>query len=399
MNDMTRRRFLIKAGMASGAGLAAAGGLITFEELTRRSAASPPAPAGTGILVVLTLYGGNDGLNTVVPYADPAYASARQTLAYKPDEVLKLDDTLGLNPMLKGTQALWAQHKVAIVRGVEYPNPDFSHFRSMDIWQTASPDQPIQTGWIGRWLDATGADPLHAINVGSVLPPLAIGARTSAVSLQTTGSSPLPAIAESAITGLGVAGPGDSTTTSYVTASFRAERTAAQTLSKLPTDTSPTGTDLQKQLDLVARCIKAGVPASVYSVDLGNFDTHADEKGTHETQLADLDTSVSQFMTQLDGDPRRNDVVLLVYSEFGRRVTMNASNGTDHGSSGPVFVIGDRVKGGFYGEQPSMTNLDNGNLRSSVDFRSVYGEMLHRVLGADPQQILSATKPELGVLA
>ncbi|MDP9116003.1 MAG: DUF1501 domain-containing protein, partial [Actinomycetota bacterium] len=375
-------------------------------------AQATPLAAGAKVLVLVTLYGGNDGLNTVVPYADPAYHAARPQLAYSAGEVIKLDDTLGLNPGMKGLAGLWQNKQLAIIRGVDYPNPDFSHFRSMDIWQTASPDAPINTGWIGRWLDATGDDPIRAVNVGSVLPPLAVGTKCAAAALPLGNARPLPTDLAAAFTGLGRTDPADTTIQTMVTSSYRAERTVAATFAPVldPQAATP-GTDaqsaagsgggsssLKQQLDVVSRCVKAAVPTTVYSVDLGGFDTHADEKGTQQTQLTVLDAALTGFLHDMSTDPRGQGVVVLVYSEFGRRVAANASQGTDHGSAGPVLVAGLPVHGGFYGEQPSLTDLSNGNLKSSVDFRTVYAEVLHRVLGADPHQIVGSTKPELGFL-
>src|SRR6476660_5476538 len=158
MDTVTRRRFLIASGVTGGVALATGSGLVTWHELSQR-AGSDPQPVGSKILVLVTLYGGNDGINTLVPYADPAYHDARPELAYAEGEVLHLDASVGLNPAMKGMATLWREGRLAIVRGVGYPHPDHSHFRSMDIWQTASPDTPITTGWIGRWLDATGAHP------------------------------------------------------------------------------------------------------------------------------------------------------------------------------------------------------------------------------------------------
>jgi uncharacterized protein (DUF1501 family) len=312
---------------------------------------------------------------------------------------------------MTGMAGLWQHKQLAIVRGVDYPNPDFSHFRSMDIWQTASPAAPVNTGWIGRWLDATGDDPIRAVNIGSVLPPLAVGARCTAAALPLGTSRPIPATVASAFTGLSHTDPADTLTDGLVSRSYQAERTVAATFGKVldpnasgPGDTpSPAGSaggsaSLKQQLDVVARCIKAGVPTTVYSVDLGGFDTHADEKAAQQSQLGILDGSLSGFLNEMAADPRGRGVVVLAYSEFGRRVAANASQGTDHGSAGPVFLAGAPVRGGFYGEQPSLTDLDNGNLKSSVDFRTVYGEVLHRVLGADPTPILGPTSPELGLL-
>jgi len=413
MDTMTRRRFLIASGAVGGAAILAGGATISWRELAA-GARSNPLPAGAKVLVVLTLYGGNDGLNTVIPYADSAYHDARPELAYSPDEVIKLDDALGFNPAMKGLAGLWHAKQLAVINGVDYPNPDFSHFRSMDIWQTASPTEPVPTGWIGRWLDATGDDPLRAVNVGSVLPPLAVGTKCTAAALPLGAARPLPADFAAAFTGLGQRDSTDTAEDGMVTASYLAERSVAQTFQPIlsaggaapgPDMQSPAGSgggnnNLAQQLDVVARCVKAGVPTRVYAVDLGGFDTHADEKGTQQTLLGTLDSALTSFLNTMSADPRGRGVVVLAYSEFGRRVGANASQGTDHGSAGPVFVAGAPVNGGrFYGEQPSLTNLDMGNLKYTVDFRTVYGEVLHRVLGADPQQVLGYSHNELGFVA
>src|SRR6478609_3269378 len=183
--------------------------MISWRTLADRAAADP-LTVGTKILVIVTLYGGNDGLNTVIPYQDSAYHDARASFGDTMDEVLRLDDTLGLNPAMKGTAGLWSAGQLAVVRGVGYPQPDRSHFRSMDIWQTASPAAPVNTGWIGRWLDSTGDDPVRAVNIGSVLPPLAVGANSAAAALPLGHETRLPADLETALRGLGTPDPSDS---------------------------------------------------------------------------------------------------------------------------------------------------------------------------------------------
>ncbi|MBV9592638.1 MAG: DUF1501 domain-containing protein [Actinobacteria bacterium] len=412
MDTLTRRRFLVASGVAGGAALAAGAGAVTWSQLHQR-ATSDPLPSGAKILVIVTLYGGNDGLNTVIPYADNAYHDARPDLAYAESDVIHLDGSLALNPAMTGLAKLWSTKQLAIVRGVGYPKPDHSHFRSMDIWQTASPDEPVNTGWIGRWLDAGGDDPIRAVNIGSVLPPLAVGAKATAATLPLGRTKPLDPALTSALTGLGTSAPSDSPSEQMVCAAYRAERQVATTFAKVldPNANDPNADpqsaagsaggqgSLKEQLDMVARCIKAGVPTAVYSVSLGGFDTHADEKGTQQTQLGVLDAAVSGFLTEMAADPRGAGVVLLAYSEFGRRVAANASQGTDHGTAGPVFVAGSSVKGGFYGSQPSLTDLDDGDLKSSTDFRLVYGELLAKVLGTDPARVLGSERPALGLIA
>lgn len=403
MNTLTRRRFLQCSGVVGGAALLAGSAAVTREELMGHAAARPLA-SGAKVLVVLTLYGGNDGLNTVIPYADAAYHDARPELAYTPQEVIHLDDRLGLNPALKGLASQWRAGRLAIVNGVDYPNPDYSHFRSMDIWQTASPGEPVATGWIGRWLDATGDDPVRAVNIGSVLPPLAVGSRCTAAALSPGGNQPLPRDFAAAVTALAGSDPADSPQDAMVCECYRAERTVATTFAGVKSGVkSGAGTDaasLAAQLTEVGQCVKAGVPTRVYSVQLGGFDTHADEKGTQQALLGTLDSALSSFLDSMAADPRGRGVVVLAYSEFGRRVAANASQGTDHGSAGPVFVAGVPVRGGrCYGEQPSLTDLDDGNLKYTVDFRTVYGELLDRALGADPQRVLGLRHTDLGFLA
>jgi uncharacterized protein (DUF1501 family) len=411
MDTLTRRKFLIASGVTGGAALAVGASAVTWEQLHKRAAVDA-LPTSSKILVIVTMYGGNDGLNTLIPYADSAYNSARPTLAYADSEVLHLDSSLGLNPAMTGFAKLWQAKQLAVVRGVGYPNPDHSHFRSMDIWQTASPAEPVNTGWIGRWLDATGDDPVRAVNIGSTLPPLVVGSRAAAASLDVGKSTPLSPELAAALSGLAAPSSGDSTPIGLVRASYSAEGKVAATFGAVldPSAAASPGTNtttassgggqdnLKGQLDLVGRCIKAGVPTTVYSVSLGGFDTHADEKGTQQTQLGVLDAAVSGFLSDMAGDPHGRNVVLLAYSEFGRRVVANASQGTDHGTAGPVFVAGVPVKGGFYGEQPSLTDLNDGDLKASTDFRAVYSELTSSVLGTDPARVLTGAPAPLGFI-
>lgn len=410
MDTITRRRFLIASGVAGAAGLAAGAAAMSPGVLAGH-AVDNPLPADAKVLVLVTLYGGNDSLNTVIPAADHAYQDARPDLAYAEKEVLPLGDGLGLNPAMKGMARLWKDKRLAIVRGVGYPKPDFSHFRSMDIWQTASPADPVPTGWIGRWLDATGDDPVRAVNIGSVLAPAAVGARCTAAAVDASGGSRLPTAFASTVAQLGDAQAGEPAELAAVRTSYRNERTVAKALAPVlgPTSTSGTGNAasgnsgqssnaLAQQLEFVGRCVKAGVPTRVYLVSLGGFDTHADEKGTQQQLLGTLDAAVADFVNDMAGDPKGRGVVVMAYSEFGRRVAGNASDGTDHGTAGSLFVAGTPVAGGFYGEQPSLTDLDDGNLKSTVDFRAVYGEVLESALGTDPGKVLDTVPTRLGFL-
>jgi uncharacterized protein (DUF1501 family) len=399
MPDLSRRKFLIASAGLSAAGLLSGACAVSWPDLMREAKQRPLAE-GSGVLVIVTLYGGNDGINTVIPYADNAYHDARPELAYAPGDVLPLDDQLGLNPALKGLAQQWNNRKLAIMRGAGYPQPDHSHFRSMDIWQTASPAEPVSTGWIGRWLDATGNDPLRAVNVGSVLPPLAVGEKCTAAALSPSGVPESTDKFAATMDALGADDPNDTPAMAAVCDAYRATRTTDTTFGpiKPPREEGEKRNSLADQLGMVADAVKAAVPTRVYAVQLGGFDTHADERGTQQRQLQTLDEAVTPFLAQMAGDRYGKNVVLLAYSEFGRRVKANASQGTDHGTAGPVFVAGAPVKGGFYGDEPSLTDLENGDLKATTDFRDIYFELLSQTLQTDPTPSVGTGRRSLGFL-
>ena len=422
MDTLTRRKFLLASGVTGATALAAGGVALTLSEL-HKAAAADPLPSGAGILVLLTLYGGNDGLNTVIPAAEAAYQSARPGMSYQPHEVLDLGDGLGLNPAMTAMHDLWKGGKLAIVRGVGYPQPNHSHFVSMDIWQTASPTEPGTSGWLGRWLDAQPDDnlrALRAVSLGGVLPPLLAGTKTAGSALPL-GRFNLPkGAAGTTLRALGDPSAQDCPNAAYaardtadlytVSAAFAPSLSAHATMSGTPTDGSSAaagkatakakakttaGGTLAQQLDLVAACIESSVPTRVYAVSLGGFDTHSAEKGTQGTLLGEVSDAIAAFQQRIAAGSRAKDVVMVAYSEFGRRVAANANDGTDHGTAGPVFVVGESVHGGFVGEQPSLTDLDAGDLKFHTDFRSVYATMLDKVLGTDPASVLGGSFPTL----
>jgi uncharacterized protein (DUF1501 family) len=404
---ITRREFVL-GGL--GAGVAGAAGLVFARQsgdpatppAPQGSASVPPVVAGTsltdGILVLLTLYGGNDGLNTVIPYEDGSYLGGRSALGYQPEQVLPIGDGLGLHPNLTGLKSLWDAKRLAIVRGVGYPNPNRSHFRSMDIWQSAVPDEQVVTGWVGRWLDVTGNDPLRAVSIGGSLPRI-FGGEKAAGAAVPVGELTLPGTPalRSAYAAMAQPSAGTSPLAARVAQSGKDLLTVDDAIShmlagqpandEIAGSTSLEGTgganSLTPQLELVARLVKAGSPTRVYGVSLGGFDTHANEKETHARLLGDVDEAVSAFFRSLEGSPQGAKVVLVAYSEFGRRVAANGSNGTDHGTAAPVFVVGTRVKGGFYGDNPSLTDLDSGDLKFTTDFRSVYATLLEQLVGVE----------------
>jgi uncharacterized protein (DUF1501 family) len=408
MNILTRRRFL----QASvGAALVAAAGEIGWLELADRTR-THPLPPDAGVLVLVTLYGGNDGLGTVVPAADPAYQDARPDLAYAEHEVLDLGEGLGFNPGLAGLKRQWDAGTLAVVRGVGYPQPDHSHFRSMDIWQTASPEHPTGTGWIGRWLDGAGRDPLSAVSLEPVLPPLLAGATTAGATLPVSGLALPRGPLGTAFAALGAPADGEPELQAVAARAVADLHRTVDTLGPAldggdepdarvaggATAPDAPGGALAAQLGAVARCVEAGAPTRVYSVSLGGFDTHADERSTQQRLLTEVDAAVAGFLERMAGSDRGRRVVVTVYSEFGRRVAANANEGTDHGTAGPVLVAGSGVRGGFVGDQPSLTDLDAGDLKPSTDFRDVYASLLAGVLETDPEPVLGAGRSTLPLL-
>ena len=402
LDGLTRRGFLRASGVVGATALLAGTAGCTWNDVTR-AASQNPLPSGTPVLVLVTMYGGNDWLNTVIPVDDPAYHDARPDMSYTHGEVLALDGSTGLNPGLKNLSTLWSSKKVAIMRGVGYPNPDRSHFRSMDIWQTGSPSTPLTTGWLGRWLDQVkDTEPLLGLNIGPVLPVLAVGAQRTfaALSVKEKGAAPLAPV----MAALSTPDSADTTAQRIVASSYaavgRVRDDVVTHLSdvSLPDEITDDGS-LKSQLLTVAACIRLGAPTRCYTVSMGGFDTHAGEKSTQQQLLSTFDSAVQEFRKAMDGSPRAGDVVLVAYSEFGRRVKANASLGTDHGTAGDVLVVSDRVTPGFHGDQPSLTDLDQGDLKASQDFRSLYAELLTKVLSADPTPVIGSSITASGVLA
>ena len=390
--EFDRRRFLQWTGASVFAAMASQ---LSLESLAT-AATTSPLPAKTPILVLVTLYGGNDGLNTVVPYTNPVYKSVRSNIALSPSQVLPFSDSLAFNSSMPMVRDLFGRRKVAIVQGVSYPNPSLSHFSSMAIWQTASLTG-LASGWIGRWLDKQPHSPFNAIGVGSTLPPAFVGEQTVA-SMVDVGGLQLPwGPVATVLPRLGAPSQSDVTLEAAAATSISDLYSTAKRIGPhMPK--SPSGSWIQQQLSLVSALINANVPTRVWEVNLSSFDTHTGEVGDQNSLLADVDTAIGDFMTRISAGSRSNDVTVMIYSEFGRRVASNASDGTDHGTSAPVFLIGNRVKGGLYGEQPSLKRLDpNGNLRVTTDFRAIYGGLLHDVLETPVGDIIPSWHGALSV--
>ncbi len=361
--------------------------------------------ANENVLVVIQLTGGNDGLNTVIPYADPLYAKNRILLRIAEQDVIKIDDHVGLHPSLAGFGELLEDDQLAVVQGVGYPNPDRSHFRSMDIWHSAAPaDLSPRTGWLGRMLDAKESNTLRdaaAIHLGANELPLALVARETAVPsidsldafrLRTSGG----ALSTDALRELAqLPTAGNSSLAQFIQRSTLSALDSSQRVqASLGEKESPTkypAFGLAEKLELVAQLIDAGMETSIYYVELTGFDTHASQRDAHAALLKELGDSTAAFVNDLKARGQQDRVLVMSFSEFGRRVRENASAGTDHGAAAPMFLAGAPVQAGAIGAHPSLSDLQAGDLKFHTDFRNVYAGVLDGWLGCDSKQILGAS--------
>lgn len=398
-DDLTRRRFL--QGMLATAGAAA----LLDAPFARAAAAATPLAANEGVLVVIQLGGGNDGLNTVVPVADPAYAAVRPVVRVASGSHALGTTGFALHPALTRLAARFAAGKVAIVNGVGNPAKDLSHFSSMSSWMAGSASSSRTTGWLGRFVDTLpdGATGLRAVSVGSTTPLHLIGASSHAVSIggpmppygsNTSAAWRQPTYESVAATGYFPTGLSD-LADEIAGLETRMIEVGREVSTVAWDHTLPSG-DLVPSLDTAARLINLNLGPRVVSVSSrGNFDTHAGQLPAHRERLADLDAAIEHFYSVLS-PTFAGRVTLMTFSEFGRRAHDNGAGGTDHGTSAPMLIIGDRVAGGLYGTMPSLTDLDvNNNMAVTVDFRSVYASVLRGWLRASPAPIMGATYPTL----
>ena len=347
------------------------------------------------ILVVLQLGGGNDGLNTLVPHGEDAYHRARPTLALPKARVLPVNGEVGFNDRLEGLMDLYDDGQVAVIQGAGYPNPDRSHFRSMEIWQTASDaDEYLGHGWIGRYFDAACAGscpPQVGVAVGE-RPQAFEGVEGLGIAFDqphTFGFQEGPGMAtEDSFAALNAPAPGRNATLDFLrhTASnaimsAREVREAAEHGGFEPARSG-------NPLLTVASLIRGGLDTRVYYVSVGGFDTHAGQAIQHDRLLEQVGGALQAFQRQLKRDGTAERVMTLVFSEFGRRLAENGSEGTDHGAAAPMFLIGEHAVPGLHGVYPSLTDLDNGDLKYTVDFRRVYATVLEDWLEADSAQVL-----------
>ncbi|MBX3357961.1 MAG: DUF1501 domain-containing protein [Phycisphaeraceae bacterium] len=429
----TRRQFLVR-------GVTLASTAAFVPAFLQRSAFGLPhaAPGATSIpgvpeeriLVVVQLSGGNDGLNTVIPYGNPVYYKARTSIGVPENKVLKLGKSsgVGLHPQMRGLQAMHDDGMLAIVQGAGYPNPNRSHFKSMDIWHTAD-TSGTGAGWIGRYMDAeccghgkgesgtpdkpSEPDPQAGIAIGRDAPLAMQGLIAKPVAFENTdlfrwmGRDVHKSLTKpyDEITRAGIAEDVNPNTNAgflmrtALDAQVSSEqiRKAVATKSLVPYP----GTDLGRQLAMVGSMIRAGLRTRVYYVSMGGFDTHAQqggENGRHANLLGQVAGAIKAFYDDLKAQGNAERVLTMSFSEFGRRVYQNASQGTDHGTASSIFLAGPMVRAGLVGTYPSLTDLDDGDLKFTIDFRCVYASILEQWLKADAKQVLDGTYRPVNVL-
>jgi uncharacterized protein (DUF1501 family) len=332
----------------------------------------------TRILLLVELKGGNDGLNTVIPYADPRYRQLRPGLGVAREKVLQLDEHVGLHDRLEPLMESWKAGDLAIVQGVGYPNPNRSHFRSIEIWDTASSStQTLSEGWVARALEhakrptGTGVDSI-VIDTNS-LPLMGPDLRTIVMQDAENFLRQAQAMKDNPLVNDG----GNPALRHLLAVRREVNAAAAGLRDKLRATPAPVQEYAQegplgRELDLATRIITAGVPVVAVKIALGGFDTHANQAPTHERLLGLLANGLATFRRNMIAAGRWDDVLVLTYSEFGRRAKQNASGGTDHGAAAAQFAMGGKVKGGLHGAYPSLADLADGDLRHTVDFRDVY---------------------------
>lgn len=395
----TRRAFVQTGGLVSWS-------LAAPAFLTRTAFAAPDAArreAKDTILVVIELTGGNDGLNTVVPYKDALYEKYRPTLKLSPGQLKKINGELGLHPALDGLAGLLEDGCLSVVQGVGYPNPSQSHFRSMDIWQAASTAETLSEGWMGKALKSLPAVQSFHLKGNNERSPLALDGAPMRVpsiatladfQLHTAAASNADAKSQKAIIEGAAKSAGANPLLDFVSRTAANTYASSRRLQEIGKNYQPKapypGTPLANKLKLAAQLIDADIGARVFYVALENFDTHAGQAQPHAALLTQLSTAITAFFKDLSARGHKERVLIMTFSEFGRRAKENGSKGTDHGSAAPMFLIGGKVKAGPIGAHPSLEKLEDGNLKHHTDFRQVYAAVLEKWLGVKSEPVLGA---------
>ncbi|MBL8059161.1 MAG: DUF1501 domain-containing protein [Chthonomonas sp.] len=405
-NELSRRSFLGNTAKIA-IGLVAPTWLSTIAraDVLRASAGRKIDPEA--VLVVLQLSGGNDGLNTVVPYADSRYHQLRPTLGIAEDQALVLAEGLGLHPAMEGMKTLYKEGKVAIINGVGYPKPNRSHFKSMEIWQSASPETNLKYGWLGRHLDIletrSKLNPVFALGLSTDKPralqadEVSVPCFASLADIQSMVGDP---DAERMLRL--IQGSGGSEGEAVVRAANKSALDAMVALrDKLkgftPKETYPADA-FGNGFRQISQIIAASPQTRVLYFSAGGFDTHARQVDQHAKLMKGFSDSILAFQREMEALGKADKVMVLVFSEFGRRSYENASGGTDHGAAGPMFLVGKQVKGGLYGPKPDLEKLVDGDVPFSVDFRQVYATALDSWMGGESEKVLGSKFTSLDVL-
>ena len=399
---MKRRDFLRNTTLASGALL-----IPTF--LKPLEALAKGSLTGYKNLVIIQLSGGNDGLNTIVPYGNDTYYQKRKTIAINQTDIIKLNDMQGLNPNLSALKEIYDQGLMSIINSVGYPNPDRSHFRSMDIWQTASDSNRfLTTGWIGRYLDSNCQNcknPYTAIEVDDTLSLAMKGAKMKGIAVQDpnklyqTTREPFfkDLVHEHGDANLNEDNLGYLYKTMIET--YSSADYIQNTSKTYKVNAEYPATALGNQLKTVSKFINSGLQTRVYYVSLSGFDTHVGQQNQQGMQLKIYGDAVAAFIKDLKQTGKLDDTLVMTFSEFGRRVEQNASNGTDHGTANNILIYGGKLKkAGIYNDAPDLTQLDSGDLKYQVDFRDVYATLLDNWLDINNSRVLNKNFAGLGFI-
>ncbi|WP_282148575.1 DUF1501 domain-containing protein [Algibacter lectus] len=396
---MDRRKFLKQSSLASS--------LFFVPSFVKAFEQVAQSQLGYKRLVIIQLSGGNDGLNTVIPYQNDLYYKARPSLGIKKSEVLKLNDEVGLHKSLKPLKHLYDNGDLCVINNVGYPNPIRSHFRSMDIWQTATDsDKYSQSGWLGRYLDQYGKHPYSAIEINDSLSLAMKGEQMNAIATQD--AKTLYNLSKDPYFKNVIKHQDDAHLSEHNLGYLYKSMISAESSAKYIYETSKTfssKTDypqnyFAKQLKTTAQFINSGLDTKVFYSALGGFDTHVNQLGAQNRLLNIYAESIEAFVNDLKTNNTFNDTLILTFSEFGRRVKQNANVGTDHGTSNNVFIIGGQLKKqGLYNDMASLSDLDtNGDLKFEIDFRTIYATVLNKWLDVNDEKVLNRSFNQLGFI-
>ena len=417
---MTRREFVQK-GLTIVAMGATAPSFLTRTALAMNNpfdiaqVTSRPGVPDDNVLVVVQMGGGNDGLNTIVPFTDDVYYRARPALAIPRNNVIQVTADLGLHPRMTKFKEMLDRGVAGVIQGVGYPNPSRSHFKSMEIWHTADPEgRVLQVGWIGRYFDSkcpVCAEPTAGVNLGPSMPLAMRAAGGQGVTLENPDAFLwMPSLdgtgareEQELFKMLNAPAPNEPGTIDFLrhtamNAVLSSER-VREAIRQYKGGIDYPNNRFAGSMRLIAQMIAGRLPTKVYYAHMTGFDTHANQVGPHNTLLEQLSAGVDAFYRDLEAQGNADRVLVVAFSEFGRRVAENGSGGTDHGVAGPMFVFGKKIKPGIHGVQPSLTDLTDGDLKHGIDFRSVYATVLDQWLGADPAKILGSEFERVPFLA